>query len=121
MTYKEVPAEGVFICMDQGMEELRDSDPRMPFQKGNGEIRLQFDETDKQQKFDTAQIIMAVAKADGIETILDEGVSWLDNVTPEFIISFVDVPKDLMMKFGDLQIELQAEREIELQSQKNPR
>lgn len=82
-----------------------------PFQKGNGEIHLSFNENDKQQKYEMAQIIIKAAKAEGIETILDEGITPINGLSPKFIISFVNVPKDLMMQFGDLQIELETEKE----------
>jgi hypothetical protein len=85
---------------------------RMPFQKGNGEIRLPFDETNKESEFKIAQKLMEAAKADGVEVICDEDVSWHGEPTPQFIISFVNVSKKQMKKYGDLQIDLSYRSEL---------
>lgn len=66
----------------------------VPLSKGNGELHIPFEEKELVEK------IIAVAKADNVEVICDEGF-WSEDYSG-FILSFVNVSKTQIKKYGNI-------------------
>lgn len=69
--------------------------------KMEGEIRIPFDDNNKEKQSKLAEKIIDAAKVDRINAVCEEDVSWIDN-SPEFFLRFPNATKTQMKKYGEM-------------------